>query len=113
MNILNGSENLTKKEIYMLSQNPAVIKMKDAPEDGFIPVKWLKYEDMNAEGEIKTVLTIMDSHGNVYGTISPTFIETFDKIVDCFGPGLGDVEGIVVRKGVSNAGREFIMATII
>lgn len=113
MNIINGSENLSKKEIYMLSQNPAVIKMKDAPEDGFTPVKWLKYEDTNTDGEIKTVLTIMDSYGNVYGTISKTFIDTFDKIVDCFGPGLGDIEGIVVRKGVSNAGREFIMATII
>ena len=113
MNIINGSENLTKKEIYMLSQNPAAIKMKDAPEEGFIPVKWLKYEDTNNDGKLKTVLSIMDNYGNVYATISKTFIETFDKIIDCFGPGLGDIEALVVRKGVSNAGREYIMATIV
>ena len=112
MNIITGSENLSKKEIYMLSQNPAAIKMKDAPEDGITPVKWLKYEDTNNDGEIKTVLSIMNINGDVYATISKTFIETFDNIVDCFGTGLEDVDIIFVRKGVSNAGREYIMATL-
>lgn len=109
MQIIKASENLTAKDIYLLTMNPKTQKMKDVKGQRIELGKWAIYEDVNKKtGEIHQILTIATPEGEAFATNSPTFIDDFEKMLELFEAMCEDVPAIVVSSGTSKAGREFI-----
>lgn len=63
-------------------------------------------------GEGAVLTAIIDTEGQVYQTMSPTFDECVRKLYDIFG---SDICGLTVKvsTGVSKGGREFFQAELI
>ena len=109
MKIINSSENLTPKEIYLLTMSPKTQKMKDAIGSRIEIVAWALYEDINKKtDEIQEVLSILTPEGEIFATNSPTFKEDFFQMQELFQNMGVIVHSISVISGTSKAGREFI-----
>lgn len=108
--IKTSREDLSKKELYFLITDPQIQKMSDL-EDTEICVKdFVEYEDVNnTTGEIYTVISIATDLGT-FATNSKTFIECFERIVECFG---SDFNTIKVFKATSNKGRKFLQCSYV
>lgn len=105
MNIIRSSEGLTNKDIYDFTISGDTVKMQDVRDIVVIDKYAIVEDDSNPEDE-KTVLVVRDSRtGELYGTISPTFIKTFTSCLDIFGD---EFKAFSVKNGVSKGGREFI-----
>lgn len=101
MELLKTSGNLTKAESYKLARSNSSRNMSEKADEDISLGIWALYEE-----DEKRVLTIMDTDGTVYGTISETFIKAFIDMVEYFDP--DPVNVIHVVPGVSNNGRKFI-----
>lgn len=102
MQIINSTEGLSKKDIYAMTHGTGMKKMSDN-EGAVIPVaKFVTYADVNKDGELVEILSIMDDKGNVYATNSPTAMKEFEFIRTLMGD---DPFAVVVVKGTSKNGR--------
>ena len=111
MNIIKKSrEDLSNKELYFLLTDPQIQKMGDL-ENTEINIKdFVEYEDVSkTTGEIYTVISVSTDLGT-FATNSKTFIECFERIVECFG---SDFRTIKVFKGTSNKGRKFLQCSYV
>ena len=100
-------ETPSKKVTYALTMSPKMRNMKELKGSTLEVSAWCKYEDVDAKtGELRPILSIMSTEGEVFGTNSATFIDDFEKMAQLFGP--GGVDAIEVVSGTSKAGREFI-----
>jgi accessory colonization factor AcfC len=106
MKILNQFPNeLSKRDAYRLTKAQSVKKMSEAAGSVLNPTAWVLYEDLdNKSGEVKTVLTIEDN-GEIFGTISGTFIREFCDAAETFENEVGPIK---VIEGVTRSGRKFI-----
>lgn len=106
MKIINQYPNdLTKRDAYRLTKAQRVKKMSEASGSVLNPTAWVLYEDLdNKSGELKTVLVIEDN-GEMFGTISGTFIREFCDAAETFENEVGPIK---VIEGVTRAGRKFI-----
>lgn len=106
MKIINQYPNdLTKRDAYRLTKAQSVKKMSEASGSVLNPTAWVLYEDLdNKSGELKTVLVIEDN-GEMFGTISGTFIREFCDAAETFENEVGPIK---VIEGVTRAGRKFI-----
>ena len=104
MEILKTSRELTDEEVYLLCMQSFVNKMSDADGQVLELEAWALYKDVNAKGEENTVLSILTKEGDVYGTISKTFINEFGKMAQHFK----SLNKIKVFSGVAKNGRNFI-----
>ena len=103
-------QDMDGRTAYKLMKSPDVKKMSDA-EDSVLDVSaWIKYTDLDAKtGEIKEILTLQTSDGEMFGTVSPTFQREFADITEFFGDDVGQIK---VVSGTSKAGRTFITCTV-
>lgn len=101
MKLLNSSGNLTKAEVYKLAHSNSGINVSEKADEDISLGIWALYEE-----DEKRVLSIMDTDGTVYGTISETFIKAFINMVKYFDP--DPVNVIHVVPGVSKNGNHFI-----
>ena len=111
MEIIKNSNGLDRKKAYQLMHAMSTRKMLDAVGSILEIDAWVLYADVDTKtGEAKEVLTI-ESEGEIFGTISKTFLRDFSDIVDAFGdePELS----IKVVDGMSKAGRQFITCEIV
>ena len=76
MNIINQSRELTKMEIYKLTEGKKTISVKDAVGLTFRVNAWCEYEDQNEKGDKSHVLSILATDGCVYTTVSEVFRRT-------------------------------------
>jgi hypothetical protein len=77
MNIIKSfPEELTKRDAYKLTESQTTHKLIELAGSIIEPEKWVLFED-----EDKTVLTI-EADGELYGTISGTFIDAFIKAME-------------------------------
>lgn len=99
----------TVAEKYAAMRNAAV-NVKDMDEDAVIEIDgWIKYEDVDAKtGEVKTLLTIRDKAGKLFGTISQTFQTSFFEAWEFFVDQGERVNRVKVVHGVSKAGRDYV-----
>lgn len=110
--ILKTSKELTKKEKYLLTQNPAIQTIQKVEDNTLItPVVWCVYEeekdDGKDEGKTVTILSMIDNETkNVYACQSVTFRKSFLDIADIFEE--GEVFSIIKISGETKAGREYI-----
>lgn len=108
--IIKSNKELTKRESYKLTLDPAIKKMKD-----FIGVQidvsaYCLYKDVNRDGKEVEVLSIMDKDGGVCATNSETFKRDFMNIEELMD---GEEYTIEIISGQSKAGREFITCTLV
>ena len=101
MELLKTSGNLTKAEAYKLTHSNSSRNVSEKSDEDISISIWALYEE-----DEKRVLSIMDTNGAVYGTISETFIKAFIDMVKYFDP--EPVNVVHVVPGVSKNGREFI-----
>ena len=79
--------------------------MAEAAGSTLNPTAWVLYEVLDDKtGEMKTVLVIEDN-GEMFGTISKTFIKAFCKACEFFD---NEVGAIKVIEGTTKAGRKYI-----
>jgi accessory colonization factor AcfC len=106
MKIINQFPNeLSKRDAYRLTKAQSVKKMSEAAGSVLNPTAWVLYEDLdNKSGEVKTVLTIEDN-GEIFGTISGTFIREFCDACEAFDNNPGAIK---VIEGTTKSGRKFI-----
>lgn len=107
--ITSTSGELTKREMFLLSNNPATKKMSEAVGMELAVAKWAVFMDVQEDREPMEVLSFKTADGDYFATNSPTFIKDFGNIVDVFGDELPD---ILILNGESKAGRTFITCTI-
>ena len=101
MKLLMTSGELSKADVYKLAHSNASSNVSEVADEDISINIWALYEE-----DDKRVLSIMDTSGTVYGTISETFIKAFINMVEFFDP--EPVNVIHVVPGVSKNGREFI-----
>lgn len=105
MNIIFTNKELDKREIYKHTRASGV-SIKDC-EDGaiIVPAEVCIYEDVNNNGEVVTITSIIDKDGKHYVTNSKFFREELQYIIDLMG---GEEYGLIVRKQKSKGGRTFV-----
>lgn len=97
-------ETMNARTQFKMMKSPEVKKMIDA-EDSILEVKsWIIFKDTDYN-----VLTIETTDGEMFGTISETFMKAFDEITAFFGD---DVGAIKVITGDSKAGRKYVTCTV-
>lgn len=103
-------ENMDARTQYKMMKSPDVKKMSDTV-DSILEVKsWINYEDTDEKtGEIKSILAIETTDGEMFGTVSATFMREFTDITKFFGD---DVGAIKVIGGKSKSGRNYITCTV-
>lgn len=103
-------EEMDKKTKYRLMKSPNSKKMSDADGKMLSINAWVMYssEDFST-GEVHDVLSIMTNEGEIYATISSTFIKEFKDIITVFGDEIDQIE-VISRE--SRAGRKYITCTV-
>lgn len=111
MNILKQfPEDLDNRSVYKLTNSQNAQKMSAAAGSVLTPDKWVIFEDEDIKtGEIRKVLVI-EAQGEIFATVSKTFLDNFEKAVNFFDGNVGQIE---VISGTSKGGRDFITCGIV
>ena len=103
-------EELDQRTIYKMMKSPDVNKMSDAVGSVLEVAAWITYNDTDSgTGEIREILTILTTDGEMFGTVSGVFQREFKDITKFFGD---DVGAIKVISGKSKAGMIFITCSV-
>lgn len=116
MKILETSRDFTAKEIYNMTQDKAVISVKNVPSNSILNVNgYVMFEDENKDGETSEILSIIganaDGEVEVWACQSATFKRSFKDIVDIVKQSGMDLDlGIDIQKldGESKSGRAYV-----
>lgn len=110
MEIIKTNIDATNKyDLYKLTRSSGEM-VQNAPDGMSVPVaKWALYNDPKEakDGTVKdnTVLSIVDTSGVKYSTVSATFQRDFMDIVDIMA---GDPFAVILRHGKTKAGKDFV-----
>ena len=109
MEILRKSrEDMNKKDLYFLVTSPEIKKMRELSGSTVNLIDWVLFNSVDREtGELYKVISITTDRGD-YATNSPTMIEAFEQVGECFGE---DFSAINIFEGKSNKGRSFLMCS--
>lgn len=110
---VGSKDELTKVEKYKLMSSNDMTSIKEVPDGDTIAVKaWALFVDVKEDEEDVTILSIMDTDGDVYCTNSNTFQRNFEEIADLYSE-TGKV-GFIIKKlsGETKAGRPFVNCTL-
>lgn len=101
--------DMDKRSAYRLTRASAK-KMIEAAGSVITPERYVLYEGTDVKsGELKTVLTL-EADGEVFGTISNTFIREFMDAANEFG---GDPGPIKVITGETKNGRDYVTCEVV
>ena len=101
---------LDQRSIYKMMKNPDVKKMSDADGSVLDVAAWILYSDVDSRtAEVKEILTIQTTDGEMFGTVSGVFQREFKDITKFFGDNVGMIK---VTSGKSKAGRNFITCSV-
>lgn len=105
MKEIKKSRELTKIEMYLMTQAPTTLSMKELDDNVSLPVDaWLLFEKSDELGNTTELLAIL-SNSQAYVTQSGTFKKDFLQIADIMGEESYSIQKI---SGVTKAGREYI-----
>lgn len=110
--IRQSKDGMTMMEKYALTKNPLGKSMKEAVGQTIEIAAWMLYEDKNAKSEDVTILSIQTKEGDVFRTISETFINAFDDICDLACDMGEEVKMIKPVSGLAKSGREYITCVL-
>lgn len=116
MTILETSRNFTAKEIYNMTQDKAVLSVKNVPSGSILHVNgYVTFEDTNSKGETTEILSIMgansDGEVEVWACQSVTFKRSFMDIVEIITQsGMKLEDGVDIQKldGEAKSGRPYV-----
>ena len=117
MKITNMSREFSAKEIYNMTQDKAVVSVKDVADNEILNVTgYVTFEDTNSVGETSDILAIMgaDKDGivSVWACQSATFKRSFFDIIDIINSQQIDIQEnpLAIQKlsGVTKAGRDYV-----
>lgn len=112
MEILKTSAALSTKEKYALCLSGHAGKMETIKGQIVEPSAWALYTDVDKKtGELKQILSLMID-GEVFATISATFIDDFMRMVEFFASEGAELPPVKIVSGTSKAGRQFISCTV-
>ena len=101
---------LDQRTIYKMMKSPDVKKMSDADGSVLEVAAWIVYTDTDSRtGEVREILTIQTTDGEMFGTVSGVFQREFKDITKFFGDDVGKIK---VISGKSKAGRSFITCSV-
>ena len=101
MNVIKQfPETLDKKTAYRMMKSPEVKKMVDAAGSILEIKSWMIFTDTNY-----SVLTVETVDGEMFGTISESFMKAFEEITTFFGDDVGAIK-VIARQ--SKAGRTYL-----
>ena len=106
MNIIKGSREFNKVEIYKMTQDQGAVSVKDVPDGTILPVSgYLLYEDVDHRGETHELLSVLGEDGEVWTCQSATFKRSFKQMADLF-----EDEPFSIKKmsGVSKANKDYV-----
>lgn len=103
-------ESMTKREQFSMCNADRGLQMKTLDGSQISPEVWILYEKPNQDGEDVEILTIK-ADGEIFSTISPTFIAKFKNIIEFIGK--DDIGEIAVFTGQSKAGRTFVSCDLV
>lgn len=106
--IKTSNENLGMKAIYDLTRNPKGKTMTEAIEMVLEIDCWAHYRDTDSKGEEKEIVSIRTKEGDIFRTISQTFIQEFLSIMKMGMEFNNQVNMIKPIGGTTKAGRDFI-----
>ena len=102
-------ENMSGKDLYKMTKNAKIQKMRDAANTTLEVESWVYYVDVDDKGKEHDVVSILDKGtGVVYATNSPTFCRTFKEILDILTNAGEALDTLDVIEGTSKGGRTFI-----
>lgn len=107
MKVLQTStETITKLDTFKMTQGSQIQKVSDNNGKMITPSKWIVYEDVDKKNpdQVNTILSVMDTDGNVYATNSKTFREMFLNIEQIME---GEQYDLLIVSGTSKNGRTF------
>lgn len=107
--IRSNIDTANKFDIYRLTKSSGEM-MQNIADGLSIPVsKWALYTDIKEgrDGTAKEqqVLSIVDTAGVKYSTVSNTFVREFLDIIDIMG---GDTFAVIIRHGKTKSGKNFV-----
>lgn len=116
MIILTTSRDFTAKEIYNMTQDKAVLSVKNVPTGSILHVNgYVTFEDTNSKGETTEILSIMgvnsDGDVEVWACQSETFKRSFMDIMDIINQSCMQIEdGVDIQKldGEAKSGRPYV-----
>lgn len=116
MKILETSREFTAKEIYNMTQDKAVISVKNVPTNTILHVNgYVVFEDTNNDGDVSEILSIIGERDNgeveVWACQSATFKRSFMDIVEIIKQSdmnLEDVIDIQKLDGETKSGRSYV-----
>lgn len=103
----------SKREIAKITTRDDVIPMKKLPEGTIIRYNAYVTQDIvkESDGEIFTSITIRDQEGKLYATRSEAFMKRFFEILEMCEDD-GEPIDLLITRGTTNAGREFISCAL-
>lgn len=107
-----SSEEMTKKDIFLMTKNQNIKTMKSLDNGHKLTVKhWIQFTDVNGTGEQVEILSIMSDDGMVVASNSASFRDMFFDIVEI----LEEYEGFTIEKlgGKTKAGRDFVTCALV
>ena len=108
MEILKKSKELTTEEMYYLTMSPETQKMSDNIGQVVDIEAWIIYQDVNKDGEMQKILSILTPEGETLATNSATFMGDFERLMDLFSQNNESVKRVEIISGTSKAGRQFV-----
>ena len=116
MDILQTSRDFTAKEIYNMTEDKAVISVKNVPTNSILHVNgYVVFEDINKDGETSDILSIIGANDNgeveVWACQSESFKRSFLDIVEIIEQsGMKIDDGVDIQKldGESKSGRAYV-----
>lgn len=111
MTITKISKELNKKELYKMTMDAGIKKMKDYVGSSIDVYAYCIFTDFNSKDNKEVeVLSVMDTDGSVFVTNSVAFKKDFLNIVTLMD---GEDFSVGVTSGTSKAGREFVTCTLL
>lgn len=109
MNVIKSSGNISKKDMFNMTEGGSSNKMSDAIGQTLDMAGWILYETEDSKGQTVTALAVIEKNGLISSTISETFIKQFNKILDFMD---GEDFNLKVIGGTSKNGRQFVTCEI-
>lgn len=106
MNIIKGSREFNKVEIYKMTQDQGAVSVKDVPDGTTLQVSgYLIYEDVDHKGENHELLSVLGEDGTVWTCQSATFKRRFKQMADLF-----EDEPFSIKKmsGVTKSNKDYV-----
>lgn len=116
MKILQTSRDFSAKEIYKMTQDKAVISVKNVPTNSILHVNgYVFFEEENKDGNTTEILSLIGANDNgeveVWACQSATFKCSFMDIVDIIKQsGMNIEDGVDIQKldGETKSGRAYV-----